>query len=71
MLIYRKPPNFYPKEEIKKAIEDPVIIHYTTSFISRRPWVEGVIINIKIDIYIIKIRVRGVMNRLGSIRQVL
>ena len=41
MLIYRKPPNFYPKEEIKKAIEDPVIIHYTTSFISRRPWVEG------------------------------
>lgn len=41
MLIYRKPPNFYSKEEIKKAIEDPVIIHYTTSFISRRPWVEG------------------------------
>lgn len=41
MLIYRKPPNFYSKGEIKKAIEDPVIIHYTTSFISRRPWVEG------------------------------
>lgn len=41
MLIYRKPPEFYTKEEVKIAVEDPVIIHYTTSFLSKRPWVEG------------------------------
>lgn len=41
MLIYRKPPKFYTKEEVKVAVEQPVIIHFTTSFLSRRPWVEG------------------------------
>ncbi|MCX7726745.1 MAG: hypothetical protein N2053_07835, partial [Chitinispirillaceae bacterium] len=34
MLIYRKPPKFYSEEEIKMAVEEPVIIHYTTSFLS-------------------------------------
>lgn len=41
MLVYRKPQEFYSKEDIKEAVEHPVIIHYTTSFLSRRPWVEG------------------------------
>ena len=41
MLVYRKPPEFYSEKQIKKAIENPVIIHFTTSFLSRRPWVEG------------------------------
>ena len=41
LLTYRKPPEFYSEEEIKEAIENPVIIHFTTSFLSRRPWVEG------------------------------
>ena len=41
MLVYRKPPKFYDREEIKKAADSPVIIHFTTSFLSRRPWVEG------------------------------
>lgn len=41
MLVYRKPPEFYTKEEIEDAIEHPVIIHFTTSFLSKRPWVEG------------------------------
>lgn len=41
MLIYRKPPLFYSKKEIKKAVEEPVIIHYTTSFLSKRPWIQG------------------------------
>lgn len=41
MLVYRKPPEFYSKEEIEIAVKDPVIIHFTTSFLSRRPWVEG------------------------------
>lgn len=41
MLIYRKPPYYYDEELIKKAITDPVIIHYTTSFLSERPWIDG------------------------------
>lgn len=41
MLIYRKPPKFYKEETIKKAIENPVIIHFTTSFLSKRPWMIG------------------------------
>lgn len=41
MLIYRNPIKFYKESEIKLAIEKPVIIHYTTSFRSKRPWVEG------------------------------
>lgn len=41
MLIYRKPPVFYTEEEIKQAVEEPAIIHFTTSFFSVRPWVEG------------------------------
>ena len=42
MMIYRKPPKgFYSKEEIEKAVEDPVIIHFTTSFLSKRPWIVG------------------------------
>lgn len=41
MLVYRKPVDFYSKEQVKEAIEYPVIIHYTTSFTSTRPWIEG------------------------------
>lgn len=41
ILVYRKPVNLYSREQIRKAIEDPVIIHYTTSFMSERPWIEG------------------------------
>lgn len=42
MMIYRKPPKgFYAEEQINEAIERPVIIHFTTSFLSRRPWIEG------------------------------
>ncbi len=41
LLTYRKPPEFYSEEQIKQATENPVIIHFTTSFLSRRPWVEG------------------------------
>ncbi len=41
MMIYRDPPEFYPEEEIRNAVENPVIIHYTTSFLSERPWVKG------------------------------
>lgn len=42
MMIYRKPPKgFYTETQVKEAIEHPVIIHFTTSFLSRRPWIEG------------------------------
>ena len=41
MLKYRNPPKFYSKEQVQKAIEHPIIIHFTTSFLSERPWIEG------------------------------
>lgn len=41
MLIYRKPPAFYKKEQVEEAVKKPTIIHFTTSFLSKRPWIEG------------------------------
>ncbi len=41
MLTYRKPPYFYSEKEIKNAVDNPVLIHFTTSFLGRRPWYEG------------------------------
>ena len=41
MMTYRKPPEFYTREQIEEAVSNPVIIHFTTSFLSHRPWVEG------------------------------
>lgn len=41
MLIYRRPPEFYTEKELKEAVENPSIIHFTTSFLSERPWVRG------------------------------
>ena len=36
MLIYRKPPRgYYTEDEVREAIDDPSIIHYTTSFLSK------------------------------------
>lgn len=42
MMIYRKPAKgFYGRDEIEQAVENPSLIHFTTSFQSKRPWVEG------------------------------
>lgn len=42
LITYRKPPKgYYSEEQVKEAIEHPMIIHFTTSFLSRRPWIEG------------------------------
>lgn len=41
MMIYRRPPEFYTEEKIRKAVEKPALIHFTTSFKSIRPWVKG------------------------------
>ncbi|MDD3139944.1 MAG: glycosyltransferase family 8 protein [Lachnospiraceae bacterium] len=41
LMTYRKPPCFYSAGEVEIAKREPVIIHYTTSFLSRRPWVKN------------------------------
>ncbi len=41
MQIYRKPQFGYRKREWEKAVENPAVIHFTTSFLSVRPWYEG------------------------------
>lgn len=41
MQIYRKPQFGYSKSEWDKAISHPAVIHFTTSFLSVRPWYEG------------------------------
>ena len=40
MLIYRKPPEFYTEEEVELAVQQPVLIHFTTSFLSQRAWMK-------------------------------
>lgn len=41
MLIYRRPPKFYTEVEVREAVENPSIIHFTTSFLSKRAWMKG------------------------------
>ena len=41
IIIYRKPRVFYNQTEWEAAIQNPVIVHFTTSFLSLRPWFEG------------------------------
>lgn len=41
MQIFRKPEFGYSREEWRKAVENPALIHFTTSFLSLRPWQEG------------------------------
>lgn len=41
MQIYRKPQFGYSKKEWEEAKADPRVVHFTTSFLSLRPWLEG------------------------------
>lgn len=41
IMIYRRPPEFYTQIQIKEAVENPSIVHFTTSFKSVRAWVKG------------------------------
>ena len=41
LLKYRKPSEFYSETEVVEAVKNPAIVHFTTSFLSLRPWVEG------------------------------
>lgn len=36
--ILRRPTNFYAEQELKNAVNNPVIIHYTTNMRVVRPW---------------------------------
>lgn len=38
IISLRKPTNYYTEEEIKAAISEPVIVHYTTNMKVVRPW---------------------------------
>lgn len=41
LIKYRHPSGYYSENEIAKAVKAPAIVHFTTSFLSLRPWVEG------------------------------
>ncbi len=41
MQIYRKPHHGYSKKQWEEAKRNPAVIHFTTSFLSTRPWFEG------------------------------
>lgn len=41
MLRMRKPPSCYSKQELDEALRAPVIVHFTSSFLSKRPWMRG------------------------------
>ena len=47
-MVYRRPPltytegqRFYTEVQVKEAVENPTIIHFTTSFKSNRAWMKG------------------------------
>lgn len=41
LMTFRKPTKYYSEEEVSEAKTDPAIVHFTTSFLSLRPWIEG------------------------------
>lgn len=42
LLRWRKPTDFYTREEVEAGVRNPVIIHFTRNFyMLSRPWVEG------------------------------
>lgn len=40
LMLFRRPVNFYSEKEIAAAKGSPCIVHFTTSFLSLRPWVK-------------------------------
>lgn len=41
MQIYRKPQFGYSRDVWEKAVKKPAVVHFTTSFLSIRPWFSG------------------------------
>lgn len=39
--IYRKPYFHYMEEEMKEALEDVRVVHFTSTFVDVRPWIDG------------------------------
>lgn len=40
LMVYRKPVNYYSENCVKKAIENPIIVHLTSDFFNSRPWIK-------------------------------
>jgi lipopolysaccharide biosynthesis glycosyltransferase len=40
MMLYRKPDNYFEKREVEVAKQNPVIVHFSSSFRSSRPWID-------------------------------
>lgn len=38
LMIYRKPVNFYSKKELETAVNNPLLVHFTSTFLHTRPW---------------------------------
>lgn len=41
LLKYRKPVKYFSEAEVEEAVNNPAIVHFATSFLSLRPWIEG------------------------------
>ena len=41
LMLFRKPSGYYSESEITEAKNNPAIIHFTTCFLSLRPWIIG------------------------------
>lgn len=41
LMLFRKPLHYYSESEVRQAINKPAIVHFTTSFLSLRPWIKG------------------------------
>lgn len=41
MMEYRKAVHFYDEYEINNCLTSPNIVHFTSSFLQNRPWIEG------------------------------
>lgn len=38
LMLFRRPNKFYSEKEIKDAVENPYLIHFTSMFLHTRPW---------------------------------
>ena len=41
MMLYRNPDNYFEKREVEYAKQNPVIVHFSSSFRSSRPWINA------------------------------
>ncbi len=41
MMLYRKPDNYFGKNDVEEAVANPAIVHFSSSFCSYRPWENG------------------------------